>query len=132
MNSKPKGFGLFPTAIIFTIAALVLFLETHFLIPYLSKVTGPEPVIFWFAVAVLGMFLPLLIVAYVILRSEGQEFNKSTWKDRLRFRKMTRHDRLRSLAGIVLIGIISYPVMSLIETFTEFDRHPPRSCHLIR
>ena len=43
MNTNPKGLGLFSSIIIFAVAALVLFLETHFLIPYLSEVTGQEP-----------------------------------------------------------------------------------------
>jgi len=125
MNTDQPGFGLIPSMMIFSIAALVLFLETHFLIPSLSEFTGLEPVIFWFAVAGLGVFLPLLIAAFFILKAEGLELNKSTWTDRLRFRKMTGHDWLWSLVGILIIGIISYLVMGLIETYTEFNRHPP-------
>ena len=63
-----KGIGFFKSFAIFGIAAVALIIETRFVIPYLSKITGWESVIFWFIVAGLGIFLPLLITALLILK----------------------------------------------------------------
>jgi membrane protease YdiL (CAAX protease family) len=125
VNSNHKGYGISKVLLIFAAASLLLFFETHFVIPRLSNITGLEPVILWFIVAGFGMFLPLLFVSYYLLRREEKKINLNTWKDRLRFKRMTGRDWLWSLAGIILIGLISYLIMSLIESNTEFNRHPP-------
>ena len=104
---------------------MLLYLETHYLIPFLSRTTGLEPVIFWFIVAGLGMFLPLLVLAYYLLQIEGNVISKNTWKERLRFRKMTRQDWYWSLGGIVLISILSLIIMKSIElTGIKTTSHP--------
>ena len=109
--------GLLNSFLIFGIASIALFLETHFLIPFLSEKTGIEPIIFWLIVAGLGIFLPMLIVAHLILRSEGLKIDKDTWLNRLRFKKMNRADWLWSLGSIILIGILSFAIMKLLEVF---------------
>jgi membrane protease YdiL (CAAX protease family) len=38
---------------------------------------------------------------------------------------MTNRDWLWSLAAIFFIGISSYPLMKIIETYTQFNIHPP-------
>ncbi|MCK5033732.1 MAG: CPBP family intramembrane metalloprotease [Calditrichia bacterium] len=111
------GIGLINSFLIFGIASLALFLETHFLIPFLSEKTGIEPIIFWLIVAGLGIFLPMLIVAHLILRNEGLKIDKDTWLNRLRFKKMNRADWLWSLGSIILIGILSSAIMKLLEIF---------------
>jgi membrane protease YdiL (CAAX protease family) len=118
--------GLFYSLLIFGVASLVLFLETHFLIPYLNQQTGIEPIVFWFLVAGLGLFLPLLIVAYLLLKSEGSAINKDTWQNRLRFKKMDKTDWLWSLAAIILIGILSSTIMKILEeTIGHVESQPP-------
>jgi membrane protease YdiL (CAAX protease family) len=112
--------------LIFGIAALVLILETQFLIPLLSKSTGLEPVLFWFIVAGFGLFLPLLILAYFILSSEGVKFGKNTWEERLRFRRMNKVDWLWSIGSIIIIGILSFTIIKLLEIFIgEVASQPP-------
>ncbi|MCK5733048.1 MAG: hypothetical protein KAI38_02615, partial [Candidatus Latescibacteria bacterium] len=46
---RKMGVGL--SFSLFGAAALLLVLETSLLIPALSKVTGQEPILFWFTVA---------------------------------------------------------------------------------
>ncbi len=115
MKNNIKGIGLLKSLLIFGTASVAMILETQFLIPFLSKRTGCEPIIFWFIVAGLGLFLPLLILACFILRSEGVKVNKSAWKDRLRFKKMNKADWLWSIGAIIVIGILSFAIMSLLE-----------------
>jgi len=117
LENKIKGLGLINSFVIFGIASLALILETQFLIPFLSNYTGYEPIIFWLIVAGLGIFFPLVLTAYFIIRMEGLTFSKVTWRDRLRFRKMNSGDWFWSIGGMVLIGICSVIVRKLIVHF---------------
>jgi membrane protease YdiL (CAAX protease family) len=121
---KPMGAGF--SLAIFGVASMILFLETHLLIPALSKTTGIEPVIFWFIVAGLGMFAPLLIMAAFILKREGALFQKGFWRDRLRFHTMTGGDWIWVMGSMIVIGTLSWGVTGLVEFFfCEMDRTPP-------
>ena len=64
---KIKKLGLFPSFSIYVAAALLMFIQTNFLIPYLSKVTGQETILFWFIIAAVGNFTPLIILGLIIL-----------------------------------------------------------------
>jgi membrane protease YdiL (CAAX protease family) len=123
---KLKGLHFWPSILIFGCAGFVLFLETHFLIPWLSATTGIETILSWFLVAGLGMFLPLLIVAYVMLKKEGNLFNVDLFSQRLRFRKMGQGDWMWCTAAIFSIGIISAGLMSVTESlFGSSGNQPP-------
>jgi len=110
-----KGLGLLPSFLIFGIASIVLYLESQFFIPFLSKQTGLEPVIFWFIVAGLGLFFPFFVLSYIILKSEELKIGKVTWKNRLRFKKMNKEDWLWSLGSIFIIGISSLVIIKILE-----------------
>ncbi|MFC2142483.1 CPBP family intramembrane glutamic endopeptidase [Acidobacteriota bacterium] len=125
-TTELKGLGARKSLYIFGIAGFVFYLETYFLIPWLSKTTGIETVVFWFLVAGLGMFLPLLIVANLMLRSEGA-FNKpGLVSGRLRFKKIRLHDWLWIFGAILAIGCLCMLVMKLLEMISgPFNQQPP-------
>jgi membrane protease YdiL (CAAX protease family) len=126
MRNNIKGMGFIYSFLIFGIASLAIFLETHFLIPFLSEQTGIETIVFWLLVAGLGIFLPLLVVAYLILKSEGFKINKDTWQNRLRFKKMDKADWLWSIGAIIIIGILSFAIMKTLEViFGHVESQPP-------
>ncbi len=70
---QPKRLGPAKSLFIFGSISLLLILEIGFLIPWLSRQTGFEPVVFWFIVAGLGLFLPLLILSHIFLKGSGQK-----------------------------------------------------------
>jgi len=114
--AKPiKGISLPQSFLIFGIAAILLYFETHFLIPFLSQKTGLEPILFWFLVAGLGLFLPMLILAYLLLKKEGVKINRRSWADRLRFRKMNPGDWTWSVGAVVVISLLSLGIIKIIE-----------------
>ena len=119
LKNKIKGIGLLYSFLIFGIASTALFLETQFLIPFLNKQSGLEPIILWFIVAGFGIFLPMIVLAYFILRSEGLKIGKDTWKDRLRFKKMNKGDWLWSIGSIIIIGILSFAIIKMLEVLIE-------------
>jgi membrane protease YdiL (CAAX protease family) len=125
MKKNLPGFTLWHTILVFGSAALLLYLETHFLIPALSRYTGIEPVLFWFIVAGLGLFLPLLLVAFLILKSEGVSCGQGVWNSRMRFRKWKTADGLWTLAGVIGIGILSLGIMKTLEAYFGTVRHQP-------
>lgn len=118
--------GILPSLIIYGLAALHLYGLSTFAIPFLSTATGQETILFWFIVAGLGVFLPLLITAWLIIKKEGFNLTKETWASRLRFRKVTKRDLKWSLFGILIVMILSGLVMQGLTLFLgEFDHTPP-------
>jgi membrane protease YdiL (CAAX protease family) len=122
-NLKKLGFAA--SCAIYTGAALLMFVSTRYLIPYLSKVTGQETILCWFMVAGLGIFCPLLLTAFYIIRAEGHSLTLEFWKNRLRFKKITRQDLTWSLTGLFLAGLISAIIMKAIETLSGSIDHTP-------
>jgi membrane protease YdiL (CAAX protease family) len=110
-----KRLGLIQSFAIYGSAALLMFSLTHWLIPFLSEITGQETILFWFIVGGLGIFTPLIILGFLILKSEGYRLNISTIRDRLRFRKLTRSDLLWTLTGFLAVGLLSLLIMKLLE-----------------
>jgi len=110
-----KGLGAVGSLLIFGLAGVVLLLETRFLIPFLAEATGWETIIIWFIVAGLGMFLPLLIAAYIFIRKEGYRLDRELWQVRIRFQKVSLNDWMWGLGGIVLSGLMAALVMELLK-----------------
>jgi len=126
MSKELKGMGLVFSFVIFGSAALLIFLLTKFLIPFLSKTTGQETILFWFIVAGLGVFLPLIVTAIIILKSEGYNLSIKTWTERLRFTRITKNDLIWSIGGLVLVLILSGLIMKGLELLVgKFDHSPP-------
>ena len=117
--------GIGQSLAIFGTASIALILETQLLIPTLSAATGLEPILFWFIVAGIGIFTPLLIVATFILKREGTLFQPGFWRNRLRFHRMNRGDWLWSFGAIIVIGIMSSGVMKGVEAIVGQMEHQP-------
>ena len=125
IDGKLKKLGLLPSALIYVSAALLMFVQTTFVIPYLSEVTGQETILFWFIVAGSGIFTPLIILGLFILRQEGYKINRETITSRLRFRKLTRTDLIWTLTGFLAVAILSGLIMLLLEVIIgQFDHSP--------
>lgn len=124
-NSQMKKLGITGSFAIYIPAAVLMYLQTHFTIPYLSRITGQETILFWFIVAGLGVFTPLIITGVLILRSEGFNLTKKTVTDRLRFRKITKRDLIWTFAGLVAVGLLSVLILKILESVIgQFDHSP--------
>lgn len=124
-ENELRKLGLLSSFAIYIPAALLMFCLTKYLIPYLSEITGLETILFWFIVAGLGIFTPLIIVAFIILKSEGFEVSKNTWIQRLRFRKISKKDILWCIGGLILVGVFSGIIMKGLElSIGKFDHSP--------
>ena len=124
-TTEIKKLGFAGSFAIFISAAILMYCLTKHLIPYLSRVTGQEIILFWFIVAALGIFIPLIITGILILRSEGYKISKSTWINRLRFRRISKNDLVWAFSGLLMVGIISGIVLKGLQLIIgEFDHSP--------
>lgn len=125
-NSKLKKMGIVHSFMIYIPAALLMYFSTKYLIPFFDEITGKETIYSWFIVAGSGIFLPLLITAIIILKSEGFEISKNTWTHRLRFSKITKKDIIWSIGGLIVVGITGGILMKILEKIIgTFDHSPP-------
>ncbi len=121
-----KGTGLGETMALFGLGSALMFAGTHGLIPVLSRASGLEPVLFWFLIGGLGVFLPLLLLAGLLLRFEGAPVDRRVWHERLRFRAMNSGDWLWSIGAIVVIGVLSVGLSAgLRRAVGQVDQQPP-------
>jgi len=124
-ENKIMKLGLIPSFSIYIGAAVLMLLQTNLLVPYLSKVTGQETILFWFIVAGAGIFTPLIVLGLIILNKEGFQINRGTITSRLRFRKLTRSDLIWTLIGFIAIAVLSGLIMKLLEFIVgKFDPSP--------
>lgn len=120
-----KELGVISSFAIYIPAALLMFFNTRYLIPFLSRTTGQETILFWFIVGAIGIFVPLIITGILILKAEGYNFSKTTWTRRLRFRRLSKNDLIWCLAGLILVGIASFLIMKALElVIGKFDSSP--------
>jgi len=124
-NPQLKKLGLAGSFAIYIPAAILMFGLTKYLIPYLSEITGQETILFWFIVGGLGIFTPLIIAGFIILKFEGFTISKQTLTERLRFRKITGHDLFLCFAGLIAVGVFSGLIMKGLEiAIGQFDHSP--------
>lgn len=124
-KTQIKSLGLIGSLAVYIPASLLMFGLTKYVIPFLSKTTGQETILFWFIVAGLGIFLPLIITGGLILRKEGFGISKNTWIERLRFRKISKKDLVWSFVGLISVGLFSALIMKGLELLIgKFDHSP--------
>ena len=88
----------------FGLAAIVLYLATHYIIPFLIRVTDIHPALNWFIVGGIVVFFPLFVTAIVASRLEGAKTFYAI-RNRLRLKAMNRGDWLWTLVGFIIIGV---------------------------
>ncbi len=117
--------GWFASFAIFIAAAILMYVLTTYLIPYLSESTGQETIVFWFIVGGLGIFTPLIILGLLMLKKEGYQLSKQSWTERLRFHKPSKSDLIWAIGGLVAAGAASALLMAVMERLLgQFDHSP--------
>ena len=125
-TAKLKSMGLLYSFSVYTGAALLLLVQTRYLIPFLAEKTGQERILFWFIVGGLGVFVPLIVSGCFMIATEGNRFSTDTFTNRLWFRKLSFRDIVWSIGALILIGFLSWAMMKLLVlVFGQFDHSPP-------
>ena len=69
--------------------------------------------------------MPLVITGIFMLRQEGYQLSKETFRGRLRFRTMTSRDWKYSLIGLLAIGILTCLIMLVMQKYIpNFNQTP--------
>jgi len=102
INLKPMP--VWVSLLFFGLAAILLYLATHYIIPFLIRITDIHPALSWFMVGGIVVFVPLFITAIVASRREGAKTFSSIRK-RLRLKLMNIGDWLWTLVGFIVIGV---------------------------
>jgi membrane protease YdiL (CAAX protease family) len=110
-----------PATAFFAAAALLLWGATRGAIPALVR-AGLDPLLAWFVAGGLGVFAPMLAAAAWVVRAEGVALDREAWRERLRFRRLSRADLRLGLLGLVVIAVWTGGVTLL---FGEHALHPP-------
>lgn len=118
--------GWLGTLALFGAAAILLWVATRLGVPAASRVLGVEPMVGWLVVSSLAVFTPLLLTALLLLRQEGRLAGPRAWRERLRFRRMTRRDWAWGVGGLIAVGAASALVQTtLARGLGAADLHPP-------
>ncbi|MBA2549089.1 MAG: CPBP family intramembrane metalloprotease [Burkholderiaceae bacterium] len=114
------------TLLLFGVAGGLLYLVTHALIPTLFSRTGWQPILLWFLLGGLGIFLPLILFGIGLVRREPLSEGRRSWAHRLRFRRMSGADWRWTLGGLVLVATLSAAVQGALTIgLGEVNLHPP-------
>lgn len=120
-----KKLNFIPSFIIYISAALLMYSITHILIPLLAESTGQEPILFWFIAGGLCIFFPLIILGILILKREGFQLTRTTFRTRLRFKRLTVSDVLWTFAGFLAVALFSMLIMKLLELLVGHYEQAP-------
>ncbi len=102
----------------FGLAAIGLYIATHYIIPFLIRVTDIHPALSWFIVGGIVVFVPLFVTAIVASRLEGAKAFH-TIRIRLRLKAMNGGDWLWTLVGFIIIGVTVGLIMFAGEWATK-------------
>jgi membrane protease YdiL (CAAX protease family) len=114
---KAEPLGLKQSGAIYGAGALLLYIATRAVIPWLVERFGLEPIVAWFAAAAFGVFIPLIAIgAFLVWREPRKPRGPvSGWlRRRLWVRPMSRWDWLWTLAGAGAIALWSVPVIAAL------------------
>ena len=83
--------------------------------PWLLNLTGIETIFSWFLVGGFGIFIPMVVFAFILQKKENLSLNKDTWTIRLRFKKINSVGCMRHTFGFIIIGIPTQLIIIIIE-----------------
>lgn len=117
--------GWIQSAVIFGVAAGLLFVVTKVVIPILETALGIEAIVSWFIAAGLLVFAPLCALGWWLLTQEGSVSNLRSLAERLWLRPMTGEDWLWCAGALATIAATSLLVHFGLHAATgQFDLSP--------
>jgi membrane protease YdiL (CAAX protease family) len=112
-QTTPRPMRLLPTAVLFGVFSILLWLAVALVIPQLRDVFGLPPIIGWYLSGTVLVLLPLLIFGSVMAWRELPGQQLSEWRKRLRLVPMNRGDAVWTIVGLVVISILSASILAL-------------------
>jgi membrane protease YdiL (CAAX protease family) len=108
-----KPMGLPESLVLFGIPAVLFYVITRVLIPYFNKTYAIHPVLTWFIFGGLLLFIPLFVLAIMLFRKDGYDFDLKTMAVRFRLVRFARTDWLWLLGAVVAIMVLNGVIMAV-------------------
>lgn len=118
-----KPLSLIGSLLLFGLPTVYFIGITKFLIPLLKE-SGVHPALSWFLGGT-AVFLPLFVLAIILVKAEGVKITIKELLNRLRVRKPNRNDIKWSLISLVLVFALSGIIMVLSQYITSLFDLPP-------
>jgi hypothetical protein len=112
-RSDPPGLGVAGSLAMYGCGAALLYAATRFLIPFIVDHTHVEPIVAWFLGAGGAVFLPLIIIAVLLLLAERCR-GVIALERRLWLRRMTLADWVWTVTGSIAIVSLSVPTIAVL------------------
>jgi membrane protease YdiL (CAAX protease family) len=112
-HNTPAPMGLLPTAIVFGVFSLLLWLTVGAVIPWLRDAFDVPPIIGWYINGTVLVLLPILIFGSAMAWRELPAPTLSEWRKRLRLVHMNRGDAIWTIVGLLIISIASAAILNL-------------------
>ena len=120
--------------ILFGIPSILFYLFTNYLISFVTSEFNINPIYSWFLVGGAGIFLPLFILAFILLKKEQGDFRLDSIIERLRLTRPAKREIYISLLAtaccLVLSGLIIY-TYNFISDVTQLFNHINTSPHFL-
>lgn len=117
-----KPIGLLYSILLFLIPGIVFYLNINYLVPYLTKLLGWTPYLVWIITGTLFLFLPLFLLAFILLKRDGYSLDWTTIKERLMLKRISFQDVLWVVIGLIVCTAASGILIGLWKLFSpSFD-----------
>jgi membrane protease YdiL (CAAX protease family) len=109
----------------FGIPTLLLFIATHFYIPFFSGIIQKHLILGWYSGGLLFVFLPMFIASVILYKRENKKYNTGPLVKRFWLQRPDKKVIIWSLAGIILCFSMTYLFMQTGKLITpDFSPQP--------
>jgi len=109
-DSRLKPMRFRTSLALFGIPAVVFFVITRVLIPYFKANVAIHPILAWFLLGGLFLFVPLFVLAIILYKVDKYDFNVVTFAARFRLTTLNKKDWFLTLVALLAI----FALMGLI------------------
>lgn len=110
---QTKPMGLAESSLLFGIPTVVFYVITRVLIPYFNRTHTIHPILTWFMFGGLFLFVPLFVLAIMLFRKDGYDFDLMTLAARFRLVRLTRSDWLWFVGAVIAIMVLNGIIMAV-------------------
>ena len=105
--------GFAGSLLLFGIPAVVFYVIARVLIPYFNRAHTIHPVLTWFMFGGLFLFIPLFVLAIMLFRKDGYNFDMMTLAARFRLARLTKTDWLWFVGAVIAILLLNGIIMAV-------------------
>jgi len=109
-DPKLKPMGLGTSLVLFGIPAIVFIIVTRIVMPYFKATFSVHPLLVWFTLGGLFLFVPLFVLSIVLYKMDRYDLTMTAFTTRFRLTKLDRQDWFWIISSLCII----FALMGLI------------------